>query len=317
MRPCLQFCTGIGLPSYAAVNDNSTVLELVSNEEDRQGAIISLMPPGTDLATGSSRTGMPPANSIVSGPILASGNLRVHLSQGDEARLHRALSLPSAAELPSDGDSGPSTSEAAGPARAGTSSAASVRGTSPPPSAVRDASPSLSEASAGCASAAADPNADRIKSLVKRFLKAPPAQPAAAQPATAQPAPSAPSSKSQIDVSVAVASPDSGKKQLRRPAADDAAKAGLKHTQPAVASTTGGQDVTRRAAVSPEGSKELSLDAVLAKYELPDEVATAVADAVAAKQLPSKPSSLDNLLARLLLPGAGLKPELVHAGGCA
>ena len=291
-------------------------LDAVSAKEDLQGAIISLMPPASVLVN---RT---PVNSIVSGPILASGNIRVHLSQGDEARLHRALSMPSAAEIPIDADCRPTTSEATVPDRAGSTSGgassapSAVQGAAPTPSVVKGAPPSPS--------AAPDPNADRIKSLVKRFLKAPPAQPAAAQPATppsTPSSPSAPSAPSKVGVSVAAAAPDSisvKKKKLRPLAADDGADGGLKHTQPAaspVAASIGGHGVTRRVAVSPAGSKELSLDAVLAKYDLPDEVATAVADAVVAKQLPSKPSSLDNLLARLLLPGSGLKPELVHAGG--
>ena len=56
------------------------------------------------------------------------------------------------------------------------------------------------------------------------------------------------------------------------------------------------------------------LASVLSRYNLPADVSSAVASAVAAKQLPSKPASLDALLRRLLLPGSGLKPELVHAG---
>jgi hypothetical protein len=56
------------------------------------------------------------------------------------------------------------------------------------------------------------------------------------------------------------------------------------------------------------------LDIVLKKYVLPADVTGAVIAAVAAKQLPSKPASLDALLARLLMPSSGLKPELVHTG---
>ncbi|GAX81849.1 hypothetical protein CEUSTIGMA_g9277.t1 [Chlamydomonas eustigma] len=79
-------------------------------------------------------------------------------------------------------------------------------------------------------------------------------------------------------------------------------------------------DVRRVASSVRNSSSSLStsevasdVGAVLRKYVLPEDVADAVAAAVIAKQLPSKPASLDALLARLLMPSSGLKPELVHA----
>lgn len=57
----------------------------------------------------------------------------------------------------------------------------------------------------------------------------------------------------------------------------------------------------------------LTVDDVLAKYDLPEDVSAAVTSAVLAKQLPSYPGSLDTLLARLVKPCSGIKPELIHA----
>jgi hypothetical protein len=124
------------------------------------------------------------------------------------------------------------------------------------------------QAAPGVTEAPTDPNADKIKSLVKRFIKT-----------------------GLVQESKAKITPPPLKISLVKE---------KKSTSPL------------EPACSPSLSSS-SIQQVLIKYNLPEDVASAVASAVAAKQLPSNPISLDTLLARLFSPSSKIRPELLHA----
>ncbi len=297
-------------------------------------------------------------------------SLRVFLSASDQERLHEALKglppSPHDAEQQQQERGAPSSPEPSPAASAALSSSGPLAKPSP---LMKKTSPRPSS-SAGASTS--DQNADRIKSLVQRFLKTP--KTAAARPADAPLSSSAAlplqateeaalsSSAAEATVPKALTSraramPDPIDEQpedLDREAPASSSRQGsgfgpTSSTEPSAETVSkkrtrrrlspsspleeeplessraarsgsraaSGVRGTKGASSSGKGAqqqqREDSVEDVLARYGLPAEVSAAVAAAVAAKQLPSRPSSLDALLSRLLLPGSGLKPELVHA----
>ena len=138
-----------------------------------------------------------------------------------------------------------------------------------------------------------DPNADRIKSLVGRFLKARPTKGAPTQTLPTLPRTSTQRKKKLDGCSPAIVSAGVSDPKSKAESSKAASTSSLPRSNVGEFS---------------------DIKSVLEKYNLPPDVSVAVLSAVAAKQLPNKPASLDSLLSRLLLPESGLKRDVVHAG---